>query len=584
MTTLGVETPVYRGGVRPTTVAARRRSFSGWLGELLVPAVVVSRALEGHPHVAVDFRYDSAGTHVAFRSGKAPAGDQSSRIALRNGWSVQSFAAPVAGGVIGDVHALTLLIGGIMLSLLFGLLGFVLGTGRRRALALVHEKTRELSHQALHDALTGLPNRALVLDRAEQLLARSARHPAGLSGALFIDIDGFKDVNDNLGHAAGDELLRTVGARLEGAVRDQDTVGRLGGDEFVVLVDSDADETALNRLADRLTEVLREPVELAEGRKIFSVTASIGVAIGRYGSPDELLRDADLALYAAKAAGKDRYALFDASMNEGNEGRLGLAADLGGALGRREFFLLYQPIFELPSQGIVGVEALIRWRHPLRGVVPPDEFIPLAEDSGMIVEIGRWVLEEACRQAATWAEKGRALGIAVNVSAQQLARAGFADDVRHALEVSGIPASLLTLELTETTLMRDAAAAREALKDVKLLGVRVAMDDFGTGYASLSQLQRMPVDILKVDRSFVSALSDGGQARELLQAILGVGEALSLSVIAEGIEEREQMATLEEMGCELAQGFLMGRPDTAEIVEQMLGLRAVGPPAGSPAP
>jgi diguanylate cyclase (GGDEF)-like protein len=408
----------------------------------------------------------------------------------------------------------------------------------------------------------------------------SHRHPDGLAGALFIDIDGFKHVNDNLGHAAGDELLQAVGARLESAVRDQDTVGRLGGDEFVVLVDTDADEAALDRLADRLTAVLREPVELADGRKIFSVTASIGVAIGRYNSPDELLRDADLALYAAKAAGKDGYALFDASMNEGNEGRLELEADLGAALGRGEFFLLYQPIFELPSQGIVGVEALIRWRHPLRGVVPPDEFIPLAEDSGMIVEIGRWVLEEACRQAATWAEKGRALGIAVNVSAQQLARTGFADDVRHALEVSGIEASLLTLELTETTLMSDAAAACGALKDLKLLGVRVAMDDFGTGYASLSQLQRMPVDILKIDRSFVSALSQGGQARELLQAILGVGEALSLSVIAEGIEEREQMATLEEMGCELAQGFLMGRPDTAEIVEQMLGLRPRRPDGG----
>jgi diguanylate cyclase (GGDEF)-like protein len=566
-TTLGVETPVYRGGIAPKTIAGRRRAFWGWLGELLVPKVVLSRALEGHPNLAVNFRYDSAGVHVAFKSGRVAAGDQTAKIDLRNGWSVQSFAVPVAGGVTGDVHALTLLIGGILLSLLFGLLGFVLGTGRRRALALVHEQTRELSHQALHDALTGLPNRALVLDRAEQALARSARHPGALAGALFIDIDGFKHVNDNLGHAAGDELLKTVGARLEGAVREQDTVGRLGGDEFVVLVDSGADEQTLDGLADRLTEVLREPVELADGRKIFSVTASIGVAIGRYSSPDELLRDADLALYAAKAAGKDRYALFDVSMNEG---RLELEADLGGALQREEFFLHYQPIFDLPSQGIVGVEALIRWRHPLRGIVPPDKFIPLAEESGMIVEIGRWVLAEACRQAAVWAGKGHGLGIAVNVSAQQLARKGFAEDVRQALESSGIEAALLTLELTETTLMRDAAAACEALQTIKQLGVRIAIDDFGTGYASLSQLQRMPVDILKIDRSFVAALSDGGQGRDLLQAILGVGEALSLSVVAEGIEERDQMATLEELGCEMAQGFLMGKPGTAEIIETML--------------
>jgi diguanylate cyclase (GGDEF)-like protein len=584
VTTLGVETPVYRGGRLPSTVASRRRSFAGWLGELLVPQVVLARALEGHPHVAVAFRYDAVGTHVAFNSGKALRGDQSSKVDLHNGWTVQSFGAPVDASVIGDVHAMTLLIGGVLLSLLFGVLGFVLVTGRRRALALVYEQTRELSHQALHDALTGLPNRALVLDRAEQLLARAARNPGVLAAALFVDIDGFKHVNDNLGHAAGDTLLKTVGARLQAAVREQDTVGRLGGDEFVVLVEAGASEAPLDALADRLTAALREPVAIEDGSKSFSVTASIGVAIGSYGSSDELLRDADLALYAAKAAGKDRYALFDASMVEGTEGRLELEADLGAALGREEFFLLYQPIFELPSQDMVGVEALIRWRHPVRGIVPPDEFIPLAESSGRIVEIGRWVLEEACRQTAAWAGEGHELGIAVNVSAQQLARSGFPADVRHALESSGLEPALLTLELTETTLMRDAAAARDALKELKQLGVRVAIDDFGTGYASLSQLQRMPVDILKIDRSFIAALSDGGHGRELLRAILGVGEALSLAVVAEGIEERDQMAMLEEMGCEMAQGFLMGRPDSAEIIERMLGDRAPRPTLASPSP
>jgi diguanylate cyclase (GGDEF)-like protein len=579
-TTLGVETPVYRGGHAPTTVAARRRAFAGWLGELLVPEVVLSRALEGHPNVAVAFRYDAAGTHVAFNSGKVLTGDQSSRIDLRNGWTVQSFAAPVDSSVTGDVHAMTLLIGGILMSLLFGLLGFVLGTGRRRALALVHEQTRELSHQALHDALTGLPNRALVLDRAEQLLARAARNPGVLAGALFIDIDGFKHVNDNLGHAAGDALLRTVGARLQAAVREQDTVGRLGGDEFVVLVESAPDEAPLDRLADRLTEALREPVELEDGCKIFSVTASIGVAIGSYSSPDELLRDADFALYSAKAAGKDRYALFDSSMIEGTEGRIELETDLATALAREQFFLLYQPIFDLPSRTMVGVEALIRWRHPVRGIVPPDQFIPLAENSGRIVEIGRWVLEEACRQAAAWASDGHELGMAVNVSGQQLARGGFAEDVRRTLEDSGIEPSLLMLELTETTLMRDAAPALETLEELKRMGVRVAIDDFGTGYASLSQLQRMPVDILKIDRSFIAALSDGGRSRELLRAIVGVGEALSLAVVAEGIEERRQMAALEEMGCEMAQGFLMGRPETAEVIERILVPRTAGAAAG----
>ncbi|MHB8240741.1 MAG: bifunctional diguanylate cyclase/phosphodiesterase [Solirubrobacteraceae bacterium] len=567
---LAVETPVYRGGTTPTTVAARKHAFLGWLGELLVPKVVLGRALEGHQSLAVSFHFDSPESHVAFTSGKVKRGEQRSKINVRNGWSVESFAPRPSTGVSDNWHALTLLIGGTLVSLMFGLLGLALGTGRRRALALVREKTRELSHQALHDTLTGLPNRALVLDRAEQLLARSARRPGTLSGALFIDIDGFKHVNDNLGHAAGDQLLKTVGERLQLAVRDHDTVGRLGGDEFVVLVDSTTDETALDRLADRLTEVLREPVVLDDGRKVFSVTASIGVAMGQYTTPDGLLRDADLALYAAKAAGKDRYALFDASMYAGAEGRLELENDLGMALQRNQFFLLYQPIFDLPSQGIVGVEALVRWHHPERGVVAPDSFIPLAEESGMIIQIGRWVLEEACRQAARWSAEGLEVPIAVNVSAHQLSRKGFADDVRLALESSGIAPSLLTLELTETTLMRDVASASEALKAVKALGVRVAIDDFGTGYASLSQLQRMPVDILKIDRSFVAALNDGGQSRELLQAILGVGEALSLSVVAEGIEERNQMTTLEEMGCEMAQGFLMGKPGPAEAIEQLL--------------
>jgi diguanylate cyclase (GGDEF)-like protein len=580
-TTLGVETPVYRGGVVPKTVAARRRDFVGWLGELLLPQVVLARALEGHPNVAVVFRYDSGRTHVAFASGHAPAHAQTTSIRLYNGWSVQSSSPQVAVGVGDNRDALALLLGGVLLSGLLGVLVLVLGTGRTRALSLVREKTRELSHQALHDALTGLPNRALVLDRAEQMLARAARAPGTRAGALYIDIDGFKHVNDNLGHAAGDQLLKAVGARLQSTVREQDTVGRLGGDEFVVLVESLIDEAALDVLADRLTEVLRQPIELDDGRKIFSVTASIGVAIGQYSAPDHLLRDADLALYAAKAAGKDRYALFDASMYEGVEGRLELEADLSVALQEEQFFLVYQPIFDLPRRTVVGVEALIRWSHPVRGVVRPDSFIPLAEESGMIAPIGRWVLEEACRQAAAWTAEGRPLGISVNVSAFQLGRNGLLDDVRGALQRSGIAPSSLTLEVTETTIMRDMLAACNRLEEIKGLGVRVAIDDFGTGYASLSHLQRMPVDILKIDRSFVAALHDGAHSRELLQAILGVGRALSLSVVAEGVEDDEQLRALEEMGCEMAQGFLMGEPGPAELIERIMNPATRGRAVGS---
>ena len=572
-TALGVSTPVYRGGAVPRTAAGRRRAFVGWLGELLEPQVVLGRALEGHANLAVSFSYVLGRSHVVFHSGRVTAGGQTAAINLRNGWTVATFGPALAGGVFADSYALILLIAGTLLSVTLGLLMFILATGRRRALSLVHEKTRELSHQALHDNLTGLPNRALVLDRAEQLLARAARQPGMMAGALFIDIDGFKHVNDNLGHAAGDQLLRVVGERLQGAVREQDTVGRHGGDEFVVLFEATHDEATLYMLADRLTEVLREPVELADGRKIYSVTASIGVAAGKHATPDALLRDADLALYAAKAAGKDRYALFEANMYSGREGRLELEKDLSVAPQEQQFFLLYQPIFDLASRELVGVEALIRWQHPTRGVVAPDSFIPVAEESGLIVPIGRWVLDEACRQAAAWAERGIHIDVSVNVSAYQLGRRDFAEDVRRAIGRSGVEPSSLTLELTETTVMRHLPAACERLEEVKALGVRVAIDDFGTGYASLSYLQRIPVDVLKVDKSFVAALSEGGQSRALLQAILGVGRALSLAVVAEGIEEPAQLSALEEIGCELAQGLFMAKPCRPEAIDNLLSSR-----------
>ncbi len=570
VTTLGVQTPVYRGGIVPATVAGRRHSFVGWLGELLVPEIVLARALEGHPSTAVRFSYSSGASHVVFMAGRAPSNPQTTTIDLHNGWTVESFTSPASAGVFADRNAVTLLFGGSLLSLLVGLLVVVLGTGRTRALALVREKTRELSHQALHDALTGLPNRALVLDRAEQMLARVARRPGILVGALFVDVDGFKHVNDKLGHAAGDRLLKVIGERLQSAVRPQDTVGRLGGDEFVVLVEAPTGDTPPELLADRLIDILRQPVELEDGRRIFSVTASIGLAVGQYATPDDLLRDADLALYAAKAGGKDRYVLFDARLYENAEDSLELELDLSAAVAEQQFFLLYQPIFDLPTRRVIGVEALVRWRHPTRGIVPPNLFIPIAEENGLIVPIGRWVLEQACVQAAAWSSERHALGISVNVSAYQLGRRSFADDVRRALRLSGLDPALLTLEITETTIMRDVAGASERLGEIKQLGVRVAIDDFGTGYASLSNLQRMPVDVLKVDRSFVAALNDGGQSRELLEAILGVGQALSLRVVAEGIETQSQMTTLEEMGCEMAQGFLMGRPSPPEAIRELL--------------
>jgi diguanylate cyclase (GGDEF)-like protein len=577
---LGVQTPVYRHGAMPARVAARRAAFIGWLGVLLSPDVVLARALAGHPEMAVVFSYGRGSSRVVFRAGRSARGGQRTTIDLHNGWAVQALGAPLPGGVLGERNALVVLVGGTLLSLLLAFVVVVLGTGRARARALVREQTRELAHLALHDSLTGLPNRALVLDRAEQMIARIARRPGARAGALFIDVDGFKHVNDQLGHAAGDMVLRAVGERLHEAVRGHDTVGRLGGDEFVVLVEADRGGTPPELLADRLLEVLREPVDLGGGRHV-AVTASVGLAIGRYGTPDELLRDADLALYAAKAEGRDRSVLFDPRLGADADGRIELEVDLGGALQRDELFLLYQPIFDLPRRRVIAVEALLRWRHPVRGVVTPNVFIPMAEDSGLIVPIGRWVLREACRQAAEWNRDGTRIGISVNVSARQLGRDSFPAEVAEALRDSGLDPALLTLEITETTLMSDVAGAEDRLQGIHELGVRVAIDDFGTGYASLANLQRMPVDVLKVDRSFVAALNDGGQSRELLEAILGVGQALSLRVVAEGIEVRSQMTTLEEMGCEMAQGFLMGRPGPAEGIAEILGSAGALPAASA---
>jgi diguanylate cyclase (GGDEF)-like protein len=592
---LGVETPVYRGGKVPSTVAARRRAFVGWLGERIQPTVMLGEALAAHVGAAAVLRYESPNSHVEFAKGSIPTHAQRTSIHLlvgreagladaSQGWTLQAFTPGIASGVFGDRNALALLTGGILLSVLLGCLLLVLGSGRERARRLVRQKTRELSnknrelsHLALHDALTGLPNRALVLDRAAQILAHTARRSDTLAGALFLDLDGFKRVNDELGHAAGDQLLKVVGERLQDAVRDQDTVGRLGGDEFIVLVECTTDDAALDVLADRVSENLRAPVELDDGHKIFSLTVSIGVAVGRYETADALLRDADLALYAAKAAGKDRYVLFDASMRTSAAGSIELETDLAGALADEQFFLLHQPIFDLSSHEIVGVEALIRWRHPTQGIVDPEDFIPLAEENGLIVPIGRWVLDQACRQAVAWTDAGHPIGVAVNVSGYQLGQARFVDDVRHVLRSSGVEPSSLTLELTETTLMRDVPAACERLRELKALGVVVAIDDFGTGYASLSYLQRMPVDILKIDRSFITALRDGDQDRELLQAILGVARSLSLTVIAEGIEEQSQLRTLEQLGCQMGQGFLLGRPVPADDIDAQLARKPTDP-------
>jgi diguanylate cyclase (GGDEF)-like protein len=576
MTTLGVETPVYRGGRAPATAAARRRAFIGWMAESFDPHTLLLMALRGHPHMAVTFHYRSGTSNVAFSSGTIERHARTATVSLHNDWTVESYASPLGTGIFGAEHAFVLLLGGTLLSVLMGILLFVIGTGRNRALALVNEKTRELSYQALHDTLTGLPNRALVFDRAEQLLARAARDPSLVPAVLFVDVDSFKSVNDTFGHAAGDQLLRVIAERLRSTIREHDTVGRLSGDEFVVLLESATAEAPPELIAQRLTEILRQPVELDSRGTMISISVSIGAAIGTRPSADGLLRDADLALYGAKATGKDRYVFFEEGMQSVAESRQTLADDLGQAIREHEFFLLYQPIFDLQSHRVAGVEALIRWQHPTRGVIEPEDFIPLAESTGQISAVGRWVLQEACRQSAEWEARGHATAISVNISAQQLDSDDLIADVEGALVLSGIDPHLLTLEITETALMRDAEAAAGRLKALRALGVRIAIDDFGTGYSSLAYLRQFAPDALKIDRSFIGGITHSRESAAIMKTLVSLGKALGIETLAEGIEEPAQLKRLERECCDQGQGFLLARPLDVAAVDRLLELTPVG--------
>ena len=463
---------------------------------------------------------------------------------------------------------------GLLLTLLSFFSYRVLATSRRRAWGLVGEKTGELAYRALHDPLTDLPNRTLVLDRAEQILARARRLDVTVT-ALFVDIDGFKQINDRFGHHVGDEVLRQVGARLKTILRDNDTVGRLSGDEFVMLIDSIGLNASPELVAERILDVLRTPFEIPDSdQAAVLVTASIGVATGLPASAEHLMQDADLALYKAKAAGKNSFALFETTMQTAAQDRMKLEADLADALAGEQLYLVYQPMLDLENERVVGVEALLRWRHPQNGVVPPDAFIPLAEENGLIVPIGRWVLDQACAQGAAWQREGHKLTVAVNVSARQLERQEFVEEVADALRHSKFAPERLTLEITETVLMRKPDLTARLLGELKALGVRIAVDDFGTGYSSLAYLRQFPVDSLKIDRTFITGLARSGEAHALTHTLIQLGKALGLETLAEGVEEHDQVHELQLEGCDLAQGFLFARPLSPEALVHFLEERA----------
>ncbi len=462
-----------------------------------------------------------------------------------------------------------LAIGVSLLGLLSGLLVWVLGRSRSKALRMIDAATSDLRrseaqlrHQAFHDSLTGLANRALFGDRVQHALSQRRSSEGGIA-VLLCDLDDFKTVNDSLGHAAGDGLLQQVAERLEGCVRGGDTVARLGGDEFAVLLEAPVDEAVAREAADRILAALEAPV-LLEEREV-AVGSSIGIALepieGTDG--DALVRDADVAMYLAKAEGKGRAAIFRPSMHDEVVSRLAMRADLEGAVTRDEFVLHYQPVYDLASGGVTGVEALLRWQHPTHGLILPGDFISLAEETGHIVSIGRVMLRRACEQVTAWNRErpdAEPLRLAFNLSIRQLSDPFLADDVEVALGHSGLHPHLLTLEITESMLMQDLPRSLEQLNRLKALGVGLAVDDFGTGYSSLGYLQSLPVDTVKIDRSFVAALAAPDADPALVRAVVDLATTLGLDTIAEGIEETTQLEHLRSLACRQGQGYHFARP------------------------
>jgi diguanylate cyclase (GGDEF)-like protein len=426
----------------------------------------------------------------------------------------------------------------------------------------------ELQRRALHDPLTGLANRVLFHDRLEHALARRGGHAA----VLFLDLDDFKTVNDTLGHAAGDAVLATVADAIRRSIRPGDTAARLGGDEFAVLLEGESEVYEAGLVAERLLAAVHTPTTVAGQRH--SIGTSIGISLGAAGSAtaEQLMREADIAMYVAKGKGKGGFTIFEATTHEPVVRGLELRADLEQAISQHQFVLLYEPIVNLATGTVVGIEALVRWRHPTRGLLEPHDFIPLAESTGAIIPLGRWILYQACRQAGPWATQrpdGSTRFMSVNLSAVQVADPGFAKTVSAALAATGLVPSQLVLEMTETTRL-DHEAAATTLRQLRELGTRLAIDDFGTGYASLSQLNRIPFDILKIDRSFVAALSPGSRAESLITGILDLARRLGVAVVAEGIEDADQLRRLRELGCPMGQGFHFAHPMTASQLKTLL--------------
>jgi diguanylate cyclase (GGDEF)-like protein len=438
----------------------------------------------------------------------------------------------------------------------------------------VKRATQEhLLYSTLHDSLTGLPNRSLFTERLRHSMRRTARHPEDVFAVLFLDLDRFKDVNDNLGHFAGDELLRAVARRLEACLRPEDTVARLSGDEFAILLESITDASDAGRVAERIEEALSFPINL--GGAEVTTSASMGIVTSSMSQeqPEQLLRSADMAMYRAKAAGRARYEMFDRAMHTDALIRLQLETDLRRAVEQREFRLHYQPLVSLRTGRITGLEALLRWEHPQRGLVQPSEFIPIAEETGLIIRVGRWVINEACRQLMVWQKahpRAEPLSVSVNLSVKQFNQSDLIEQIASAIRTTGIPPDSLRLEITEAALIDKGAAALTLLGQIKQLGVQIYLDDFGTGYSSLIYLHRLPIDAIKIDRELVTTMDTDEKNLRLVRTILTFAQIIGVRAEAEGISTAEQLRELRSLNCEHGQGYLFSAPIPHDAVDEVL--------------
>lgn len=441
----------------------------------------------------------------------------------------------------------------------------------------------KMAFDAVHDMLTGLPNRKKLMERLGRSLDRSKIDPTYLFAILFIDLDRFKTINDSLGHHCGDEYLVEISKRLNFSVRPSDMVARLGGDEFVILADNVTDQHQVVNIADRMIGVLQQPVKLSQENVTASTSASIGIVMAaeHYEKPEDMVRDADLAMYCAKIKGKARYEVFEPQMHKGAVSLFQTEMDLRIAIEKNEFSLFYQPIISLESERVAGFEALLRWRHPLRGMVSPADFIPVAEETGLIVPIGKWVLEEACMQMKKWQELfpgAEDLSISVNLSTRQLETWDFVEKVAEILDETGLNPSNLKLEITESVIMNNADQTIERILELRDMGIMVSIDDFGTGYSSLSYLHKFPIGMLKADRSFISSIGASDESAEIIKTIVLLAKNLGIEVIAEGIETSEQLEFLCTIGCGYGQGFYYSRPmNGPETTEMIANLSAANP-------